>query len=306
MSLQKLVNALQAVEQRQAYRQEGSSEEALVVVYKEKSWAKNIFRNNQEGKREKRRGWKSTNWQQNNNNSFTRGKEKKEHFPACKYCRKTNHLEAWYWLKNAQCRNCKQFGHIQRFWKNKAETEKQAQIADCSKVKEDLLFMITIQDMCNSAEVKDSSWLIDNGCTNHMTTDLTLFKDLDKSYLSKVRIGNGDFVKIEGKEAIEVETLLGTKTFKNILYVPKINQNLVSVGQLIESGYSIFFNDGVCDIKDKKGVLFLSAKMMNQSFNFNWNEVCLSANTFENNESLLWHKRLGHFNYATLKRMADQ
>jgi hypothetical protein len=94
MSLQKLVNALQAVEQRQAYRQEGSSEEALVVVYKEKSWAKNIFRNNQEGKREKRRGWKSTNWQQNNNNSFTRGKEKKEHFPACKYCRKTNHLEA--------------------------------------------------------------------------------------------------------------------------------------------------------------------------------------------------------------------
>jgi len=40
----------------------------------------------------------------NNNNSFIRGKEKKEHFPACKYCKKTNHLEAWCWLKNAQCR----------------------------------------------------------------------------------------------------------------------------------------------------------------------------------------------------------
>jgi hypothetical protein len=25
---------------------------------------------------------------------------------------KTNHLEAYCWLKNAQCRSCKQFGHI--------------------------------------------------------------------------------------------------------------------------------------------------------------------------------------------------
>jgi len=75
---------------------------------------------------------------------------------------------------------------------------------------------------------------------------------------------------------------------------------------LIESDYSIFFNDGVCDIKDKNRVLLLSAKMMNRSFNVNWNEVCLSANTYENDESVLWHKRLGHFNYATLKRMADQ
>ena len=88
--------------------------------------------------------------------------------------------------------------------------------------------------------------------------------------------------------------------------MPKINQNLVSVGQLIESGYSIVFNDGVCDIKDKNGVLLLSAKMMNRSFNVNWNEVCLSANTYESKESVLWHKRLGHFNYATLKKMADQ
>jgi hypothetical protein len=37
MSLQELVNALQAVEQRQVYRQEGTSEGALVAVFKEKS-----------------------------------------------------------------------------------------------------------------------------------------------------------------------------------------------------------------------------------------------------------------------------
>ena len=59
-----------------------------------------------------------------------------------------------------------------------------------SEVKKDPLFMATIEKMCNTTKVNDSSWLIDSGCTNHMTADLSLFKELDKSYLSKVRIGN--------------------------------------------------------------------------------------------------------------------
>jgi len=66
-------------------------------------------------------------------------------------------------------------------------------------VEEDFLFMATIQEMCNTAKANDSSWLIDSGSTNHMTANLSSFKDLDKSYLSRVRIGNGDYVKVEGK-----------------------------------------------------------------------------------------------------------
>jgi hypothetical protein len=112
-----------------------------------------------------------------------------------------------------------------------------------------------------------------------MTADLRLVKDLDTSFLFKVRVGNGEYMKVEGKGAIEVETISGTKTLKNMLYVPKINQNLVSVGQLLESDYSLSFNDGMCDIRDKKGILLLSAKMVNRSFNVNWKEVCLSVNT---------------------------
>jgi len=52
-----------------------------------------------------------------------------------------------------------------------------------------------------------------------MTVDLSLFKDLDKSYMSKVRIGNGEYVKVTGKRVIEVETMSGIKTLKNMLYV---------------------------------------------------------------------------------------
>jgi hypothetical protein len=35
------------------------------------------------------------------------------------------------------------------------------------------------------------SCFVDGGCTNHMTFDQKLFKNLDKIVVSKVRIGNG-------------------------------------------------------------------------------------------------------------------
>lgn len=55
MSFQKLVNALQAVEQRKSYRLEGTSEGALVAIFKEKNRIQNFARNNQSGKMEKGR-----------------------------------------------------------------------------------------------------------------------------------------------------------------------------------------------------------------------------------------------------------
>jgi hypothetical protein len=60
MSLQELFNELKVVEQRQAYKQEETSERAFVAVSK-KSRAKNFYRNNQEGKRERGKSWQSNN-----------------------------------------------------------------------------------------------------------------------------------------------------------------------------------------------------------------------------------------------------
>lgn len=121
-----------------------------------------------------------------------------------------------------------------------------------TEAKKDLLFMATIEEMCNTTNVNNSLWFIDSGCTNHMTVDLSLFKDLDKSYMSKVRIGNEDYMKVKGKCAVEVETMSGTKSLKNVFYVPKINQNLVSIGKLIESGYSLFIMMKCATLKKKR------------------------------------------------------
>ena len=62
-----------------------------------------------------------------------------------------------------------------------------------------------------------------------MTNDMKLFKDLDKTIVSKVKIGNGDFISIKGKWIVAIESLTGLKYISDVLYVPDIDQNLLSV-----------------------------------------------------------------------------
>nr|GMD97910.1 Retrovirus-related Pol polyprotein from transposon TNT 1-94 [Ipomoea batatas] len=72
------------------------------------------------------------------------------------------------------------------------------------------------------------------GCTDHITNDRELFKELDKTNVSKVKIGNGVFLPIKGKGTVAIQSLIGVKYISNVLYVPDIDQNLLNVGQLIE------------------------------------------------------------------------
>ena len=58
-----------------------------------------------------------------------------------------------------------------------------------SEVKKDPLFMATIEEMCNTTKVNDSSWLIDSGCTNHMTVDLAYSKIWIKTIYLESELG---------------------------------------------------------------------------------------------------------------------
>ena len=71
--------------------------------------------------------------------------------------------------------------------------EADAQIAE--KDDEDQIFVAT----CFSTKSSLECWLIESGCTNHMTYDRTLFKDLQSTEITKVRIGNGDYISAKGK-----------------------------------------------------------------------------------------------------------
>ncbi|XP_031260176.1 uncharacterized protein LOC116118327 [Pistacia vera] len=112
---------------------------------------------------------------------------------------------------NQGMKSCKQFGHIEKVCKNKSNQQgEQAQLVENHQQQNqetDHLFVAFryVASGCTEA------WLTDNGCTNHMTPDPSNFVDLDHTYKSKVKIGNGELIDVKGRGVVAVQTSTGTK-----------------------------------------------------------------------------------------------
>jgi len=109
-------------------------------------------------------------------------------------------------------------------------------------------------------------WLIDSGCTHHMTHDRDLFKELNKSTVTKAIMLNGVHIAVEGIGTVGVKSHSGDKLISNVLYVPKLNQNLLSVPQLLKKGYKVLFEHEKCVIKDQNNKEVLRTKMKARKF----------------------------------------
>ena len=104
-----------------------------------------------------------------------------------------------------------------------------------------------------SCQVPCSVWLVDSGCSNHMTGVKEFFSDLDETQKVVVRLVDNKVVQVEGKGTVIIKTAEGQmKTLKEVQYAPSLAHNLLSVGQLILSGYSLVFDEEKCIIKDQQ------------------------------------------------------
>ncbi|KAG6492794.1 hypothetical protein ZIOFF_047761 [Zingiber officinale] len=87
---------------------------------------------------------------------------------------------------------------------------------------------------CFATGVTRRSWLVDSGCAHHMSYDEKSFANLDRSFYAKVKIGNGDYIDVEGKGDVVVDGLKDSSR-KEILKIQMKNKSFsfdpVSQGQ---------------------------------------------------------------------------
>ena len=149
----------------------------------------------------------------------------KKSYPPCRHCEKKGHPPYKCWRRpDAKCSKCNQLGHEAVICKVKGQVkEVNAQVID--QEEEDQLFVVT----CFSGKESSESWLIDSGCTNHMTYDKEFFEELRDIEVKRVRIDNGEHLEVKVKGTVAI-------------FVPKIDQNL-SVGQLLDKDYKVLFEN---------------------------------------------------------------
>lgn len=105
-----------------------------------------------------------------------------------------------------------------------------------------------------------------------------------------------------GKSRMKFEN--ETVEVNDILHIPKLSANLLSVYKMVCHGNTIVFNADGCKIYDKENKLLKVIKPENGIYKLcvPIEEVCMLANKSETN-ALLWHRHYGHLNYGTLCKM---
>ena len=168
----------------------------------------------------------------------------------------------------------------------------------------------------NMAEEKSEDlWFLDSDCSNHMTGNLAMFSMLDESVKSKVTLGTDRKVSVMGKGNVNVLTRKGAKkSIVDVYYVSGMKCNLLSIGQLVQKGYNVFFEDDVCTIMDKppsKQCIAEVKMTRNKMFPLRMradlnNEEKIAVVEKEaiqsepKDENWLWHLRFGHLNFGGL------
>ncbi|KAL0326307.1 UNVERIFIED_CONTAM: Retrovirus-related Pol polyprotein from transposon RE1 [Sesamum radiatum] len=277
LTVTELVGSLEAYEKRRSRREENSLENAFQ--------SKLNMRSQNSNKKEE-------------NFKSTLGDKKKQNMRPCRICKRTNHLEKdCYFRGKPQCRNCKRFGHVEKDCRLKGNHQ-----ANCIEENNssDQLFYT-----CNSvAETGEATWYIDSAASNHMTYNKGAFQTLDESFKTNVKLGDNHIVKVEGKGSVAINTKKGTRIINDVMYIPNLRTNLFSVGQMMEKGYTLHFGGDSCTIYDNKDKTLKIAEVRmkeHRCFPIHLQYMGRTAMKAQEDQSWLWHRRLGHFNFQGLK-----
>ncbi|KAD5802841.1 hypothetical protein E3N88_14201 [Mikania micrantha] len=169
--------------------------------------------------------------------------------------------------------------------------------------------------VASTGNVKNNAhlWFMDSGCSNHMTGSKESFTVLDETFKLEVNLGDKKKLGVESRGTVKIPLKNDKyKLLDDVYYAPRLEYNLLSVGQLMKKGYSLMFEDGKCTIKNKmSGINLMAINVSNNNMflldasqDTGGDEPSPLKNS--NHTSKLWHLRYGHLNYQGLKQLSDK
>lgn len=193
-----------------------------------------------------------------------------------------------------KCFSCGLTGHLKANCRKRQESNR-AEAKRAESKEHEVCFSAT------DGNQKSSTWFVDSGATNHMSSDKSLFQRLTNINKS-VCLADDRTVMAEGVGDVQLICEDGIKvTLQNVLYVPKLGSSLVSVPKIVEKGFTVVFGENGCKITSKSGTT-ITAKKINGLYRLS-NEGSSALNASTSASTILWHRRLGHVNIDYMKKI---
>lgn len=193
--------------------------------------------------------------------------------------------------KTITCYRCKQMGHFRN------------QCPLLQKVKQSNAFSVVFLN----GEYSTNEWYVDSGASAHMTANREWVKHANFTpCLSEITVANNMKVPVLCSGDVQISTDRNYDIIvENVLCVPTLTTNLLSVSELIKNGNKVVFEANQCYIRNKKNELVATAASTNGVYKLNIKvaDCMLAAPAVASAE--LWHRRLAHINSNDLNKMKN-
>lgn len=209
--------------------------------------------------------------------------------------------------RDIECYACGRTGH----YKNKCPTLKKQQ--QKKKHYSRSHGHALLAGIANKRESRKVSFAVDSGASSHMVNDEKLLQNAVK-LATPVTIStakSGETLQAVKKGKVTLKSIVGNRKIKRIelydvLFIPNLEENLLSVRKINSMGKRVTFQDGEVRIENK-GEVIAEGRDENGLFcvdMFLEHTVDPAALFSQRKLSLTdWHKRLGHLSFSGLEKL---
>jgi transposase InsO family protein len=224
------------------------------------------------------------------------GQSKQQGFKqaVCFKCLQPGHMVAQ--CKNApaaqakKCKKCGRWGHT---------AERCARLSGKATTSQQVAF--TVGDIATKLD-----WILDSGCSNHMTPDSSKFITYEKLNTPVAfTFANGQKANAVARGDIQLQVGNLQITLKSVLHVPASKVNVLSINKIQSTGAQVQFSEDVCKVYKNSQLLF-QAECRNGLYTItdtseSSNQTALFSKLTETAQ--LWHQRFGHLSYKGLAQL---
>lgn len=217
--------------------------------------------------------------------------------------------------KNTFCAICRKKGH----WARECPENKQGATAALINFEQHEESDESECDIALNTESIDPSlknkWVADTGATSHMCNNKYSFMTL--TLFEKTRecmVGDGNRVTILGKGNVKVKCFVETGTvvaiLYDVLYIPDLATNLLSIGSCTTKGLTAMFEQGICFLKRRDKTVAMGKRINKELYLMNLQvlkkaqETALITKTSRTMSE--WHRVLGHPGQKRIEILAKQ
>ena len=210
--------------------------------------------------------------------------------------------------KEITCFNCQRRGHIAKDCKSpkvnkprpfKPEGDKRGK-HECNMLLQERSLAV------QNYENVHNKWYLDSGASSHFCFNEKYFDELNDEE-SEIQIPDGRILKSKGAGSVHLEFNVDNEPFRtrvsNVLFVPELNCNLLSVSTFEKKGFKVTFENGQCNVT-KHGEVYIQGKLINNVYEVDLSEsqsakVDTRKTVIDCSKESEWTQELIHFPSVT-------